>query len=86
MLECAEDGQRSTGRCPARVWYHALPTCTGGARSPGATFARGFPQKPAKWIDNPTYCDAMKPLLRLAARDTDHFSARIGEERKPQVH
>ena len=54
-----------------------------GAHTAGSAF--GLPDKPVKWIGATTYCDAMEPLLRLAARDTDHFSDATGEEGKPQV-
>ena len=67
------------------MWHCASQNCADGAPSPGSAFARGLPQKPAKWIDHPTYCDAMEPLLRLAARDKDRSSNRTGEDRKLQV-
>ena len=102
ILECGSDSyEAGVSVCPARAEHLALPTCMDGAHSPGSAFARGLPwkpahsgsddrssgsRKPAKWINDPTYCDAMEPLLPLAARDTDHFSDRTGEETKPQVH
>lgn len=56
------------------------------ARSSGSAFMRNLPKQPEKWYDMECYCNALDPLLRLAARDTERFYDLTGEEGKPQVH
>ena len=56
-------------------------------RSPGSAFTRGPDKGSAIWLDDELYCNAVEPLLRLAARDinTCSFADLSGETGKPQV-
>ena len=40
---------------------------------------------PDVWLDASTYCLAMEPLLRIAARDAERFADLTGQADKPQV-
>ena len=52
---------------------------------PGSAFTRDLAQQPEQWFDSKSYCEALEPLLRLAARNPQRFSDLTGEEGKAQV-
>lgn len=55
----------------------------------GSAFTRDAPTtsggSPHAWLDPHLYCNALEPLLRLAARDTVSFGDMDGDPAKPQV-
>ncbi len=54
-------------------------------RRAGSVFTLGLGWDGEPWLGSAFYCNAMEPLLRLAARDTDRFGDLTGSEDKPQA-
>ncbi len=46
---------------------------------------QGLDSKCDVWMSGTAFCDALEPLLRLAARTPDLFSDTTGSDERPQV-